>query len=71
MTREEMLAKLIELIDPIEKIDENTVISESDDIDSLALFSIVVYLKQQGKNYSLADFSKCKTIGDFIDLALK
>lgn len=37
MTREEMLAKLIELIDPIEKIDENTVISESDDIDSLAL----------------------------------
>lgn len=71
MTREEMLAKLIELIDPIEKIDENTVISESDDIDSLTLFSIVVYLKQQGKNYSLADLSKCKTIGDFIDLALK
>lgn len=69
MTREETLAKIIEIIDPIDKIDENTVISESDDIDSLALFSIVVFLKKQGKNYSLADLSKCNTVGDFVDLA--
>lgn len=71
MTREEMLEKLIEIIDPIDEITESTVISESDDIDSLALFSIVVYLKNQGKNYTLPDLAKCNTVADFIDLALK
>lgn len=70
MTREEMLEKLIEIIDPIDEITESTVISESDDIDSLALFSIVVYLKNHGKNYTLSDLAKCTTVGDFIDLAL-
>lgn len=71
MTREEMLEKLIEIIDPIDEITESTVISESDDIDSLALFGIVVYLKNQGKNYTLPDLAKCNTVADFIDLALK
>lgn len=71
MTREGMLEKLIEIIDPIDEITESTVISESDDIDSLALFSIVVYLRNQGKNYTLSDLAKCTTVGDFIDLALK
>ena len=70
MTREEVLSELIELIDPIDEITEQTVISDSDDIDSLALFNIVVYLKKQGKNYSLADLAKCKKVGNFVELAL-
>lgn len=70
MTREEMLKKLIEIIDPVDEITEQTVIADCDDIDSLALFSIVVYLKKQGKNCSLKDLSKCRTVGDFIDIAL-
>lgn len=71
MTREETLAKIIEIIDPIDNVDENTVISESDDIDSLALFSIVVFFFKQGKKYSLADLSKCNTVGDIVDLVIK
>ncbi len=70
MTREEALAKIIELIDPLDPIDENTVISQCDDIDSLALFNLVVYFKSIGKTCSLTDLSKCQTVGDFIDLAV-
>ena len=66
-----MLQKFIELIDPIDEINFDTVISDCDDIDSLALFSIVVFLKQKGKNYSLTDLGKCNTVGELIDLAIK
>ena len=34
MNREDVLAKLIEVIDPIDDISEGTVISECEDIDS-------------------------------------
>lgn len=71
MNRDEMLQKFIELIDPIDEINFDTVISDCDDIDSLALFSIVVFLKQKGKNYSLTDLGKCNTVGELIDLAIK
>lgn len=71
MTREEVLAKIIEVVDPLDEITEDTVIADSDDMDSLGLFSIVVYLKQLGKSYSLADLAKCRKVSDLIDLALK
>ena len=70
MTREEMLSKIIELVDPLDPIEESTVISECDDIDSLALFNLVVYFKSIVKKCSLVDLSKCVTVSDFIDLAL-
>lgn len=70
MTREEMLEKIIETIDPIDEITGDTVIADCEDIDSLALFSIVVFLKNLGKSYSLADLSKCVTVSDFVELAL-
>ena len=70
MNREEVLAKHIEVIDPIYDNSEGTVISECEDIDSLALFGIVVFLKGLGKNYSLADLAKCNKVSDFIDLAI-
>ena len=70
MTREEALAKIIEVIDPIDEITEDTVIADCEDIDSLAIFSIVVYLKSLGKNQSLAQLSKCEKVSDFIDIIL-
>ncbi len=70
MTREEMLEKIIETIDPVDEIDENTVVADCEDIDSLALFSLVVYLKTLGKEVSLKELSKCEKVSDFVDLAL-
>ncbi len=72
MTKDELLQHIIEEIDPLDPICADTVIAESDDIDSLALFSVVVFLKQKlGKNISLAELSKCNTVGDIVDLALQ
>ena len=65
-----LLEELIEVIDPIDEITEDTVISECDDLDSLALFNIVIYLKSNGMSASLNDLAKCKTISDLLDLAL-
>lgn len=70
MERATLLEELIEVIDPIDEITEDTVISESDDLDSLALFNIVIYLKSNGMSASLNDLAKCKTISDLLDLAL-
>ena len=70
MERTALLEELIEVIDPIDDITEDTVISESDDLDSLALFNIVIYLKSNGMSASLNDLAKCKTISDLLDLAL-
>ncbi|MGN0928884.1 MAG: phosphopantetheine-binding protein [Succinivibrio sp.] len=70
MERTALLEELIEVIDPIDEITEDTVISESDDLDSLALFNIVIYLKSNGMSASLNDLAKCKTISDLLDLAL-
>ncbi|MDD6068687.1 MAG: hypothetical protein PUB79_07690 [Succinivibrio sp.] len=70
MERATLLEELIEVIDPIDEITEDTVISECDDLDSLALFNIVIYLKSNGMSASLNDLAKCKTISDLLDLAL-
>ncbi len=70
MERATLLEELIEVIDPIDEITEDTVISECDDLDSLALFNIVIYLKSNGMSASLDDLAKCKTISDLLDLAL-
>lgn len=68
MNRAQILEDIIKIVDPIDPIDENTVIADSDDLDSLALFNIVVYLKQRGYNGSFEDLSKCKTLGQLVDL---
>ena len=70
MERATLLEELIEVIGPIDEVTEDTVISECDDLDSLALFNIVIYLKSNGMSASLNDLAKCKTISDLLDLAL-
>lgn len=72
MTKDEILHNIIEAIDPLDEINTDTVITDCDDIDSLALFSVVVFLKQKlKKNVSLADLYKCTTVGDIVELAVK
>ena len=72
MTKDEMLQNIIEAIEPLDEINADTVIADCDDIDSLALFSIVVFLKQKlKKNVSLTELSKCTTVGDIVELAMK
>ena len=59
-------------IKSLDEINADTVIADCDDIDSLALFSVVVFLKQKlKKNVSLVDLSKCTTVGDIVELAMK
>lgn len=58
MTKDEILQNIIEAIEPLGEINADTVIADCDDIDSLALFSIVVFLKQKLKK-------KCKSGGSF------
>lgn len=70
MERSSLLEELIEVIDPIDEITEDTVIADCDDIDSLALFNIVIYLKTRGISPSFSELSECKTVSDLLDLVL-
>ena len=70
MNRQEILKGINSALEPEEEITESTVIADCDDLDSLALFNIVIYLKSNGMSASLNDLAKCKTISDLLDLAL-
>lgn len=70
MERATLLEELIDVIDPIDEITEDTVIADCDDIDSLALFNIVIYLKTRGILPSFNNILQCKTVRDILDLAL-
>lgn len=71
MTESEVLEKIIEIVEPLDPIDLNTVIADSDDLDSLALFSIVVFLRQNGFTGSYENIAACKTVGDIVALIAK
>ena len=49
MTKEELLKGIIDTIDPMDEITLDTEIAECDDLDSLGLFNIVMYLKKRIK----------------------
>lgn len=71
MSREDILKEIIAIVDPLDEITEDTVIEDSDDLDSLALFNIVLYMKKNGFKGSLTSLSSCKTVSDIIDLVEK
>lgn len=71
MTREEVLDLINEVVDAPEALNENTVISLCEDIDSLSLLSIFMELKKLGTNCIISDFIKCETIADVISLAIE
>lgn len=64
-----MIKDIAEMIDaPDVEITANTVISSCDAIDSTSLLEIMVYLKKNGFNGSIADVAKCVTVGDIARL---
>ena len=68
MNRKEWLQKIIEIVDPLDPVAEDTVIADSDDFDSLALFNIVMFFKASGLKVTLEQISKCKKVAELIDL---
>lgn len=70
MTREEALQAIIDAVDPLDEFSEDTVIADCDDLDSLGLFNVVLYLNSIGLSPSLTDLAAMKTVGDIVDLVL-
>lgn len=63
------LLKIInDVVVPDEPITENTVISECEDIDSLALLNLFIEFRKIKNDLVITDFSKCRTIQDVINL---
>lgn len=71
MTESEILAKIIEIIEPQEELTLETSIVDSDILDSLDLFNIVVSFKQEGWEITLQDTLKCNTVGELVTLLLR
>lgn len=57
----ESITKIIESDTPV---DESTEFSSNDDFDSLAIFTVFVFLKNHGCPVDIVVFSQCKTVGD-------
>ena len=56
-------------IDPGRQIDENTILQDLEEYDSLAILSIIAMADEKfGKKISGAEFPKLKIIGDLIKL---
>jgi|GEM_PF-2547828 len=70
MTREEVFKGIIEAADPLDPITEDTVIADCEDLDSLALFNIVMYLKGHGVQVKLEDLVHCVKVSDIVSLAV-
>ncbi len=69
MTETEIFDKIVEIVDPLDPITLETVVRECADIDSLALFNIVFFYKQEkGLALTLNDLISCNTVGDIVKL---
>ena len=49
MNRQEILKGINSALEPEEEITESTVIADCDDLDSLGLFNVVIFLKAKGR----------------------
>ena len=69
MTEAEIFDKIVDIVDPLDPITQETVVRECADIDSLALFNIVFFYKQEkGLPLALNDLITCNTVGDIVKL---
>lgn len=72
MDRNDIFEKLVEAIDPIDELNVDTVLQDSDDIDSLALFNIALVVKTEyGLTLKMSELLKLKTINDIIDYVIE
>ena len=71
MTRAEALQEIIAVVKPRNPIDEHTVIAECDDLDSLGLFNVMLFINSLGQFpelETLETLSQLSTVGDLLDL---
>lgn len=68
MTRTEALQEIIAVVKPRNPIDEHTVIAECDDLDSLGLFNVMLFLNGLGLFPQLEELAQLHTVSDILDL---
>lgn len=66
MDRTEILKGINEILEPDVEITEDTVIADCDDLDSLGLFNVVIYLKAKGSSLKLKNLQCVKTLESFL-----
>lgn len=72
MDRNDIFEKLVEAIDPIDELTVDTVLADSEDIDSLALFNIALVVKTEyGFTIKMSELLQFKTINDIIDYVIE
>lgn len=55
----------------MDEITLDTEIAECDDLDSLGLFNIVMYLKSKGISVKLEHLAACTTVDELLDMVLE
>lgn len=68
MTRAEALQEILAVVNPRTSFDENTVIADCADLDSLGLFNIVLFLNSLGLDPDVEELAQLKTVSEIIDL---
>ena len=71
MTELEILAKINEVVEPLDEITMDTVILDCDDLDSLSIFNVILAYKDLGISLNLRDVNNCDTVGDLVNLILQ
>lgn len=71
MTESEILAKINEVVEPLDEITMDTVILDCDDLDSLSIFNVILAYKDLGISLNLRDVNNCDTVGDLVNLILQ
>lgn len=67
-SQEEILSKIIEVVNPDEPITMDTVILDHEDMDSLAIFNIFITFRQEGLKVNFDQVGKCNTVKDLVEL---
>lgn len=68
MTEQEVFAKIIEVIQPTSEVTYDTLISDSDDFDSLNMLNVISTFKAQGIKLAMRDLVGLDTVGDLVKL---
>lgn len=68
MTEQEVFAKIIEVIQPTSEVTYDTLISDSDDFDSLNMLNVISTFKAKGIKLAMRDLVGLDTVGDLVKL---
>lgn len=71
MNEQDVLAKIIEVVEPLSEITMETVIEDHDDLDSLAIFNLIQELKAEGVVVPFPKVNRCRTVSDLVQLILE